>query len=425
MEYFTFNNMPLFMVVLMVVALLIQPKIGIARAALVAAFVSLAFNPASIPMILGLASKQIFTVIVVMSATTLPVIFILEDGMGEKISAAIVRLCAHRYLHRVPSSVLLPVIFLPTSMVVAMGLHNIPAIGVLAPLAIVLAKRFSAPIIPVLAGMLVASNLGGASFAAGDTPAILQRQAFGFDVATFSSAMVPRNLIVLAVLITVVTIWSWWPGRHNKTSWTELYDRLMARDTFDVHACAVPGFNFMRLGAFTALAAIFGSQFFSTTATLLVAITIMVIFLATSKRFMVSTFILGQETIIAIIGLFVLAVCVEQTPMMHSAVQAMIQNKLGGVELAAYLVTAAISADGAAAMLTQLVHTQANGAYSAAWSLASGICAGSSMLLTSASAGPILIEVTNRNNVELSFRDYATFGVPFSFTMIVIYLLVA
>jgi Na+/H+ antiporter NhaD/arsenite permease-like protein len=88
-------------------------------------------------------------------------------------------------------------------------------------------------------------------------------------------------------------------------------------------------------------------------------------------------------------------------------------------------VTAAISADGAAAMLTQLVHTQANGAYSAAWSLASGICAGSSMLLTSASAGPILIEVAHRNNVELSFRDYAKFGVPFSAAMIAIYLLLA
>lgn len=423
MEYF--NNIPLFMVALMVGALLIQPKIGMARAALVAAFISLACNPASIPTVLALASKQIFTVIVVMSATTLPVIFILEDGIGEKISAAIVRLFAHRYLRRVPSSVLLPVIFLPISMVIAMWLHNIPAIGVLAPLAIVLAKRFSAPITPVLAGMLVASNLGGASFAAGDTPAILQRQAFGFDVATFSSAMVPRNLVVLFTLVVVVTIWSWWPTRHKNTGWMELYDRLMARDTFDVHSCVVPNINFLRIAAFTALAAIFGSQFFSTTATLLVSLAIMITFLATSKRFMISAFILGQETIIAIVGLFVLAVSVEQTPMMHTLVQQMMNNSVGGVELAAFFVTAAISADGAAAMLTQLVHTQANGAYSAAWSLASGICAGSSMLLTSASAGPILMEVAHRNNVELSFRDYAKFGVPFSTAMISIYLLLA
>lgn len=419
------SNIPLFMVALMVGALLIRPEIGMARAALVAAFISLACNPVSIPTVLALASKQIFTVIVVMSATTLPVIFILEDGIGEKISAAIVRLFAHRFLRRVPTSVLLPVLFLPISMIVAMWLHNIPAIGVLAPLAIVLAKRFSAPIHPVLFGMLVASNLGGASFAAGDTPAIIQRQTFGFGVATFSSAMVPRNLVVLFALVVAVTIWSWWPNRHKNTSWMELYDRLMARDTFDVHSCVVPKINFLRIGAFAALAAIFGSQFFSTTATLLVSLTIMIIFLATSNRFMASTFILGQETIIAIVGLFVLAVSVEQTPLMHSLVQGMIHNNKGGVELAAYLVTAAISADGAAAMLTQLVHTQANGAYSAAWSLASGICAGSSMLLTSASAGPILLEVAHRNNVEISFRDYAKFGVPFSAAMISIYLLIA
>lgn len=419
------NNAPLFIVVMMVVVLLVQPKIGMARAALIAAFIALACNPSTIPTVLGQASKQIFTVIVVMSATTLPVIFLLEDGISEKISSAVVRICAHRYLRRVPASIMLPVIFLPVSMLVAMWLHNIPAIGVLAPLAIALATRFLAPVTPVLAGMLVASNLGGASFAAGDTPAILQRQAFGFDVATFSSAMVPRNLLVLLILVFTVTIWSWWPNRHKSPSWEELFDRLKARDLFNAHAGTVPGYSFMRLGALTALIAIFGSQFFSTTATLQVSLAIMIIFLAVTKRFMVSAFILGQETIITIIGLFVLAVSVEQTPMMHIFVNKLIHSSIGGIEMAAFLVTAAISADGAAAMLTQLVHTQTHGAYSAAWSLAAGICAGSSMLLSSASAGPILIEVAHRYKVEISFRDYAKFGIPFSVVMILIYMMVA
>lgn len=416
------KNAPMFLAVIMVAVLLVRPRIGISRAALIAAFASLACNPSTIPVVLGHAAKQIFTVIVVMSATTLPVMAVLEDGIGEKIAAFIVRICAYRHLRRIPSSVMLPAIFIPSSMLLAMWLHNIPTIGVLAPLAIVLAQRFSAPVIPLLAGMLVASNLGGASFAAGDTPAILQRQAFGFDVATFSSAMLPRNLVVLLILLATVTTWSWWPNRGTIPSWAELYDRLKARDLFSAHAGAVSGFSLVRLGALVALSAIFGSQFFSTSATLVVALAVMIIFLATSKNITVCAFILGQETIIAIIGLFVLAVCVEQTPIMHVVIHKLIHNSAGGIELAAFLVTAAISADGAAAMLTQLVHAQAHGAYSAAWSLAAGICAGSSMLLSSASAGPILLEVASRNNVELSFRDYAKFGIPFSVVMVITYM---
>jgi len=56
-----------------------------------------------------------------------------------------------------------------------------------------------------------------------------------------------------------------------------------------------------------------------------------------------------------------------------------------------------------------------------AWQLSSGICAGSSVFLTSASAGPILYATCKGYGHELSFRAYARFGFPFSLVMMAIY----
>ena len=53
--------------------------------------------------------------------------------------------------------------------------------------------------------------------------------------------------------------------------------------------------------------------------------------------------------------------------------------------------TLGISADGAAAALVHPLHAWTNGSLLTAWKLAAGICAGSSVFLTSASAGPIAL----------------------------------
>lgn len=57
-----------------------------------------------------------------------------------------------------------------------------------------------------------------------------------------------------------------------------------------------------------------------------------------------------------------------------------------------------------------------------AWQLASGICAGSSVFLTSASAGPILYAISRLSGFDLTFRAYARFGLPFSLLMMAMYI---
>lgn len=416
-------NAPLIIIIVFVITLLFFPKVGLAKAAIVAALTALAFNPGDIAALLGETSPHLFMVLITMTATTLPVAILMQDGFGQQISTRIVRFCAHPWLRRIPSSVVLPTIMLPAAMIGAMLIHNIPSILILAPLAITLSKRYEAPLKPTLFGMLIASNLGGASFAAGDTPAILQQIAFGFDVATFSGAMIPRNLVVLLVLLLTVAFWSWYPTRKKGSpSWSELYDRLSTRDYFHAQSQTVGGSS-TRPWAIAALAALIGSQFVSTSATVVTAVLILATALATSRNVVTSAYVLGGEAVLAITGLFILATTIQHTPLAQSSVDSMLDQP-GGVALTSYFVTAIISADGAAGMLTTLVHAHAHGDFSAAWALAAGICAGSSMLLSSASAGPILIEAAKREGVDVTFRSYAAFGVPFSIVMIVLYLLI-
>jgi hypothetical protein len=143
--------------------------------------------------------------------------------------------------------------------------------------------------------------------------------------------------------------------------------------------------------------------------------------MGSTDEFVKKTFVLGDEAVLAISGLFVIAAMIEHSPLMSMFIDDMLHGS-GKVEIAAFLITSMISADGAAAMLASVVHSAHAGSFDSAWALASGICAGSSALLTSASAGPVLIEASRRAGAPITFRDYAFFGVPFSMLMLGSYL---
>ena len=67
---------------------------------------------------------------------------------------------------------------------------------------------------------------------------------------------------------------------------------------------------------------------------------------------------------------------------------------------------------------------QLDPSHAAAWALGGGICAGSSSLVTAASAGIILAEESQRFNDPdhaITFRRYLAFGLPFSFFMLLFY----
>jgi Na+/H+ antiporter NhaD/arsenite permease-like protein len=151
----------------------------------------------------------------------------------------------------------------------------------------------------------------------------------------------------------------------------------------------------------------------------------LVLLLDTSeRRFPDAVMVLGIDATVVVASLFIVGGAVENTPIVSHFSQYLYQHRGNGlVEVVAYLLTAVISADGAAATLAPIVHNLSSGSMLSAWQLASGICAGSSVFLTSASAGPILYATCKSCGHELSFRAYARFGFPFSLAMIAIYVI--
>jgi len=420
----TFNNLPLGALLGLILYLMLRAKDGLAKPAAIAALVALASIPENILPTLAKVGPGLASVLVIMSVMQLAVTMILENGAEDGFNALIARITTNRLLSKVPASVLIPAIFMPTAMLSAALIHNIPAVALLAPLAFTLCNRLQIPWAPTVFGLIPASNLGGASAAWGDTPAIIQRLIWHFDVPTFTANMLPRNLVILALLTLTTTIWSAWGDKGKRQGWRDIYERLRIRDSLNDRSQAIKTSLIGRYIGLSALVVLFLAQIFAQTMALAISmLTLAALFTARNPReFVRSVLVLGDEAVIAIAALLTLSSCIEQTPLLHHLAESFLQGERGTIEITAYFITALISADGAAAMLAQTVHDQAHGSFESAWSLASGICAGSTAMLTSASAGPVLIEVSRRMGAPLTFRHYAAFGLPFSLLMLLAYL---
>lgn len=418
------NNLPILVLLMMILALFVTRASMIAVCPL-AALAVLVLSGSNGHEVLAQAAPNIATVLVVMTTTQLAIRSILQGGAGERVTIAVSTLAAHRWLRRIPATVLLPAVFIPATMLLAMAAHNIPAILMLTPLALTLCKRYRVSPGVTLSAMLIASNLGGASMAWGDTPAILQREQWGFSPAVFATAMLPRNLGILAILTSVACLVTWLPKRHGKTNWSDTLDRLKARDF--VTASSRYGGTDRRafVVGIIALIVFIAAQFMFPRHSLVTGAAVLAgqILLMPNDRRLDAYTTLGLEAIIVICSLFVLAGAVEHTPLVHQLAEHLRNhNGNGSIEITAYLLTAGISADGAAATLAPLVHTLSGGSMLSAWQLACGICAGSSTLLIAASAGPIINSVSRNAGHELTFREYMKFGLPFSLLMMILYL---
>lgn len=417
-------NLPLLVLLTMIGALLVT-RARMVTVCPLAALVVLILLGFKAPEVVAQAAPSIATVFVVMTTTQLAIRSILHGGAGERITVAVAKLAAHRWLRRVPATVLLPAVFIPAAMLLAMIAHNIPAILMLTPLALTLSARYGVNPAVTLSAMLIASNLGGASMAWGDTPAIIQREQWGFSPALFASAMLPRNLAILALLTSVASFVTWFPKRHVKTDWLDTLERLKARD-YVVNSSRFGAMDRRELFfGIVALVVFISAQFVFPRHSLVVGATVLAgqILLTPDERRMAAYTTLGLDAIIVICSLFIIAGAVETTPFVHHLAEQLKNHQANGaIEITAYFLTAGISADGAAATLAPLVHNLSGGSMLSAWQLACGICAGSSTLLIAASAGPIINSVSRDSGNELTFRKYMQFGLPFSLVMMGFYL---
>ena len=308
--------------------------------------------------------------------------------------------------------------------------HNITSILVVTPIAIRLCHSYGVYSRFLLCGMLVASNLGGFSTKWGDTPNIIESRVWGLDNVAFLTEVLPVNLGVLTVLAVVVIVLTR-RSMHDqvnvradeRTARTAVAAAAYGQARHEVavdRRLLVVGLGV--LGAFITLQAVFPHRQIAIGAMAIVAATL----LDRADHRLSTLKSLGHDVYLVFASIFILAGCVE-----HSWIGNSLQNLIGStggapwsIAVTGYLGTTFTEAASWASAAATRIHPL-NGSHTAAWALGAGICAGSSSIVTAASAGIVLCEESARFGDPahvVTFRRYVGFGLSFSLLMLLIYI---
>lgn len=312
-------------------------------------------------------------------------------------------------------------------------MHNVTSILIMTPVIIRLCASYQVPSRWILSAALIASNLGGFSTRWGDTPNIIESATWGLTAGDFMREVLPANLIVMAVLALVTTI---------------LTSRSMAKRSRQAGAATVPFYTlevaqtaadwkkaksdlaidrrllimgFSLLTFFIVLHVVFKSL-----AIAIGAFTIIVAVLLERKAHRYHTLTsLGFDVYLAFAAIFVLAGCVSNSWIGVTLYKQLIAANAAPwvIAVTGYFGTTFTEAASWATAVSSSIH-HLDPSHSAAWALGGGICAGSSSLVTAASAGIILAEESQRfNDPEhaITFKRYLAFGLPFSLFMLAFY----
>jgi Na+/H+ antiporter NhaD/arsenite permease-like protein len=316
---------------------------------------------------------------------------------------------------------------LSTTWLLAATLHNTTAILAATPITLIVCRQFEVNPLPVLYGSLVASNLGGFSTRWGDAPNLIEAAQWGLQHGDFSQIMV-INLGCLAMLIGVVAV--------------QMGEITISRPELEL---ILHGFDQARMSH-----AINWPLALSALGGLLLIIVPPVFWPAQELRFVALGILclctgihffgvkatrehnpfgaLGFETLATLAAVFVLAAVIGSPEM---KIAATLREKLvelnapvWAISIISYLGTLLTEAASWANAAAPIVHS-VDPSHRAAWALGAGICAGSSSLVTAASAGILLMKQTERAlDGQVTFGGYIKFGLGFSVLMLAYYITV-
>lgn len=314
-------------------------------------------------------------------------------------------------------------------------MHNVTSILIMTPVIIRLCASYGIPSRWLLSAALIASNLGGFSTRWGDTPNIIESGTWGLVAGDFMREVLPANLMVLAILVVAATfltqraVSARGVAAGGAARAVPMYTLQVAQTAADWKRAqadlAIDGRLLMNgvvlLVLFIVLHVVFPAQ-----AIAIGAATILAAVLLERKNERLSTLTsLGFEVYLTFAAIFILAGCVSRSwigQLLHEQLLA-----AGGapwaIAVTGYFGTTFTEA---ASWATAVSHSifQLNPSHAAAWALGGGICAGSSSIVTAASAGIILAEESHRFNDPdhaITFKKYLVFGLPFSLVMLVFY----
>ncbi len=324
-------------------------------------------------------------------------------------------------------------VILLTTFVTAGLMHNVTSILIMTPVIIRLCASYDVPSRWILSAALIASNLGGFSTRWGDTPNIIESATWGLTASDFMKEVLPANLIVMAALI-FVSIWLTQRGmsarsRNSGAKQVPFYTIQVAQTAADwkrAQADLAIDRRLLTIGLSLLILFIILHVVFPTLAIVIGAATIFaaVLLERKSERYHTLTS-LGFEVYLSFAAIFILAGCVSNSWIGVSLFEQLIAAKAAPAVIAVtgYFGTMFTEAASWATAVSVPIHGL-DPSHSAAWALGGGICAGSSSLVTAASAGIILAEESKRFNDDehsITFKRYLAFGVPFSLFMLLFY----
>jgi Na+/H+ antiporter NhaD/arsenite permease-like protein len=318
-----------------------------------------------------------------------------------------------------------------TYVLAALG-HNTTSILIMTPIAIQLCAPFRIPTRFVLSGMLVASNLGGFSTRWGDTPNIVEARVWDLSNSAFFFEILPINVLLLLLLCIAVSCLTHRRSKRSGNGIATMQDIEVARE-----ATGLDGLRWntvidrrlllvglLSLGSFISLQILFPHH-----QIVLGALTIAgAVLLDRPTHRLAALQSLGYETYMVFASIFVLAGCVEHSWIGHALHDLVAHAEAApwAIVLTGYLGTSSTEAASWATAAASAVHPL-DGSHTAAWALGAGICAGSSSIITAASAGIILAAESRRcgkGDHAITFRSYLPFGIAASLLMLVIYMVI-
>jgi Na+/H+ antiporter NhaD/arsenite permease-like protein len=328
-----------------------------------------------------------------------------------------------------PAWAVVPVCSLFLTWTMAAAFHNTTSILVCSQIIVVICESYYLPILPVLSGALVASNLGGFSTRWGDTPNIIEAAEFNLAHGDFFREILPANLFLLALVSIGVTLWI----KFKLANMRATTDFETALATFDFQRARQQLLIDTRL-LWVGLCGIAGAVVMpmllpAHELAIAALVTLTCVLLDRSAQRRESLTALGLETYATLAGVFVLAHVLTHS---RIGVGDYVQHWLVGsgmsvwaIAIASYFGTLFTEAASWASAAAPIVHAAAP-THKAAWALGGGICAGSSSLVTAATAGILLSKETKQLSKEdrVTFGSYALFGLVTSAGMLAYYIVV-
>lgn len=386
------------------------------------------------PVILRQGFEHYAAITILFTAVAIPA-HMIERSQGFKWVAASLGNKLGRIRLRNPglTTPLLVVILIVMTYVTAALMHNVTSILIMTPVIIRLCASYRIPSRWILSAALIASNLGGFSTRWGDTPNIIESHTWGLQAGDLFREVVPANLIVLLALILLATLLT---QRSVSKRQDEGQPSVVANMTLEVARTAADwqkartdlaiDRRLLALGLGLLTAFIVLHVIFPTLDIALGALTIVlaILFERPKDRYHSLTS-LGFDVYLAFAAIFVLAGCVSHSWIGESLHQQLIASHAApwAIAVTGYFGTTFTEAASWATAVSGPIH-DLDASHAAAWALGGGICAGSSSLVTAASAGIILAEESQQFNDPdhtITFRKYLAFGLPFSLFMLAFY----